>query len=89
MKKPVVHRSRSVGVDSSRGLNEFRKWEWNRSCFYYGPEPESSFEYEDSLLIIAYYYCRLFVLQSMSLCKLQMCKTASQKVQKLWYNLDV
>jgi len=28
-------------------------------------EPESFFEYEVSLLIADYYYCRLFVLQSM------------------------
>jgi len=30
-----------------------------------GVDPESFCEYEVSLLIIDYYYCRLFVLQSM------------------------
>ena len=33
---PGVHRSRSVGVDSSRSLNDFRKQEWSRSCFFKG-----------------------------------------------------
>jgi len=65
----TIQRCTGVGVSEWTPAGVLTNFE-NRSgagvdFFEEGLEPESFFEYEVSLRIIDYYYCRLFFLQSM------------------------